>query len=63
MNKNTVIFIVQLTRLHQPKLKSIECSGDQWIGQFMEERGRRLSEDTIRKYVPGFLPGDKAAEA
>jgi hypothetical protein len=63
MNKNTVIFIVYLTRLYQLKLYSVECSGYQSIGQIMEERCRRLTEDTIWKYVPGFLPGDKAAEA
>jgi hypothetical protein len=62
-NKNNVIFVVYLPRLHQLKLYSVECPEDVWIGQLMEESGRRLTEDTIRKYVPGFLPGDKAAEA
>jgi len=62
-NKNNVIFVVYLPRLHQLKLYSVEYSGDLWIGQLMEESGRRLTEDTIRKYAPGFLPGDKAAEA
>jgi hypothetical protein len=62
-NKNNVIFVLYLLRLHQLKLNSVERSGVLRIGQFIEESGRRLTEDTIRKYVPGFLPGDKAAEA
>jgi hypothetical protein len=58
-----VIFIVYLTRLRQLKLCSVECSGNQSIGQIIEERCRTLTEDTIWKYVPVFFPGDKAAEA
>ena len=58
-----MIFVVYLPRLHQLKLYNVKWSGELWIGQLMEESGRRLIEDTIPKYVPGFLPGDKAAEA
>jgi hypothetical protein len=62
-NTNNVLFVVYLPRLHQLKLYSIEYSGDLWFGQLTEESGRRLTEDTNRKYAPRFLPWDKAVEA
>jgi len=38
-SKNNAIFVVYLPRHHQ--LYSVECSGDLWIGQLMEESGQK----------------------